>query len=266
MRRHSLAAERALSGIGLILMIGALLPGAREARAAAQQSVGTGVILGAVTDTTLRPIDGADASIVLTGIRVIANTDGRFRITTIPAGKYLIAIRRVGYRAIATPISVEANDTLRLAFTLEPLVSELATVRITEVNRSQKLLEFDKRRQTGMGKFFTEAEIRKINPLSLADVLRRAPSVRVGAIAQSSRQYSLCPMAIYIDGMPVQGRGPTTPLLLSELPPPTEFAGIEVYSGSATVPAWLPNPARPHLIGCGAILLWTKDGSQDPPR
>jgi hypothetical protein len=267
MSRNSLAAESSLPGVRLILIIGALFfcPPLMD-RAAAQQPVGTGVILGAVTDTTLRPIDGADASIVLTGIRVTANTDGRFRITTIPAGKYLLAIRRIGYRAIAMPISVEANDTLRLAFTLEPLVSELGAVRITEVNRSQKLLEFDKRRQTGMGKFFTEAEIRKINPLSVADVFRRVPSVRVLDFAQSSRQSSMCPMAIYIDGMPVQSsRGETVPVRLVDLPPPTEFAGIEVYAGAATVPGWLSNPPRPHRIGCGAILLWTKDGSQDPP-
>jgi hypothetical protein len=252
----------------LLLLTAALCAGTPLAMmAATQQPVGTGVILGAVTDTTLRPIDGADASIVLTGIRVTASADGRFRITSIPAGKYLVAIRRVGYRAIATPISVEANDTLRLAFTLEPLLTELGAVRITETNRSQKLLEFDKRRKTGMGTFFSEAEIRKINPLSVADVFRRAPSVRVMGFAQSSRVSSFCPMAIYIDGMPVQSsRGETVPVRLADLPPPSEFAGIEVYAGAATVPGWLSNPPRPHRIGCGAILLWTKDGSQDPPR
>jgi hypothetical protein len=266
MRRHALATAK--SHVRLILVIGALLCCAsREARALAQQPAGTGVIVGSVTDTSLRPVDGADASIVLSGIRVTANADGRFRITSIPAGKYLIAIRRVGYRAIATPISVEANDTLRLAFTLEPLVSALDAVRITEANRSQRLLEFDKRRQTGMGTFFTEGDIRTINPLSVADIFRRAPSVRVLDFAQSSRQSSWCPMAIYIDGMPVQSsRGETVPVRLVDLPPPSEFAGIEVYAGAATVPGWLSNPSRPHRIGCGAILLWTKDGSQDPPR
>jgi hypothetical protein len=168
--------------------------------------------------------------------------------------------------------------------TLEPAAAqELATVLITERKRSNRLMEFDQRRQLGFGEFFTQLDIEKMNAVGIGDVLRRTKSVRLRSdTAHSAREVFSCPMALYIDGIPIGSEG------LRFLPSPNEFAAIEVYAGSATIPIWLPKPpvsrnapvaktgtkAGPSTgqvsidsdrtsgqLGCGAILFWTKDGS-----
>jgi hypothetical protein len=242
-------------GAGLALLLAA-------ASAAAQTP--TAVILGVVADTNLRAVGGADVSFAGSGVHVSTDSLGRFRVVRVPAGRFLMIARGIGYRPATSAVDVADGDTLRLAFTLEPATAqELATVLITERKLSNKLMEFDQRRRLGFGEFFTQADIEKINPIGMADVLRRTKAVRInGDRAHSARETGPCPMAIYIDGIPIGTE------VLTYLPSPNEIAAIEVYAGSASIPVWLPkppvNPRGQSLsaqLGCGAILLWTRDGS-----
>jgi hypothetical protein len=261
-------------GAGLALLLAA-------ASAAAQAP--TAVILGIVADTGLRPVPGADVSFAGTPLHVAADSSGRFQIVRGPAGRFVMIARNIGYRPTTTLVDIRDGDTLRLAFTLEPATAqELATVLITERQLSARLKEFEDRRRLGFGEFFTQADLEKIDAISIVDVLRRAKSVRIRkGKAHSAREIGDCPMAIYVDGIPI-GSEP-----LGYMPSPKEFAGIEVYSG-ASVPVWLPKPpvsanapsartgtpggnssGTPSIdsdrvsaqLGCGAILIWTRDGS-----
>ena len=70
-------------------------------------------------------------------------------------------------------------------------------------------------------------------------------------------------VSVYVDGVAL---GPEA---LSNLPSPKEIAAIEVYPGSATLPLWLSNgpswvqsSRRGSTMGCGAVLVWTRDGSE----
>src|SRR3954470_22280118 len=56
-----------------------------------------GTIDGVVADSNLVPVQAAFVSILGTKIRVGTGPNGRFRITKIPAGKYLVLVKRVGY-------------------------------------------------------------------------------------------------------------------------------------------------------------------------
>ena len=60
-----------------------------------------------------------------------------------------------------------------------------------------------------------------------------------------------CAMQVYVDDvrMPV-------PFNLDMLPSPRLLSGIEVYAGSATLPAKYNTMDS----GCGVVLVWTKDG------
>ena len=60
-----------------------------------------------------------------------------------------------------------------------------------------------------------------------------------------------CRFNIYVDGMPME-RGTN----LMNLPSPKDFAGIEIYSGPATIPVQY----KPMVGNCGVILFWTKRG------
>lgn len=250
----------------------------------AQTPRATAVILGTVADTALRPVAGANVSFVGTPLRVTVDSSGRFQINHIPAGRFVMIARNIGYRPATSLVDIRDGDTLRLAFALEPATAqELATVVVTERQLSTRLKEFDERRRLGFGEFFTRADLEKINAVGIVDVLRRTKSVRIrNGKAHSAREIGPCPLAIYIDGIPI-GSEP-----LAYMPSPNEFAGIEVYSG-ATVPVWLPKPpvstGAPRAVtgvknsgissgtptidsdrvsaqlGCGAILFWTRDGS-----
>jgi hypothetical protein len=81
-------------------------------------------------------------------------------------------------------------------------------------------------------------------------------AIRIGPGGQNalSSRYD-CPMPIVLDGIPVGA------MRLDFLPPPSEIAAIEVYAGVATVPTWVPRGPRGAQENCGAILIWTRDGS-----
>lgn len=214
------------------------------------------VIIGVVADSDLYPIPLADVSIGGSSVRVTADSGGRFRITNVPAGRFVLIARRIGFQPGISTIDVADSDTLWLSFTLDPAAQELPTMVVTERTLSAKLREFNDRRRAGFGQFFTRSDLDNINPVGIADILRRATAVRLSPGGQNalSARYG-CPMPIYLDGVPVGA------IRLDFLPPPNEIAAIEVYAGAATVPVWLPRGPRGETESCGAILFWTKDGS-----
>jgi len=221
-----------------------------------------GVILGIVADSNLRPVAGADVGFAGYGVHIATDSLGRFRIVNVPPGKFILLARSIGYRPATSLVDIANDDTLRLSFTLEPTAAQqLATVVVTERTLSRKLQDFEERRKLGHGEFFTLADIQKINGLSMADVVRRAKAVRIswdGTTALAARETNKppCPMAIYVDGIPLGAER------LDYLPSPNLVAAVEVYAGSATLPVWLPRGPLGTRVGCGAILVWTRDGSE----
>jgi hypothetical protein len=140
---------------------------------------------------------------------------------------------------------------------------------------------FDERLNNAQGAYFTAADIERFNPLRVSQLLRRVPTLRVapnGEIFSSRGKASLLSKAcanglpIYVDNVLLGGGSVDDPSALSDgffgkssphnptaraaidLLNPTTIAGIEVYSGPATVP---PNIAGANS-SCGAILIWTK--------
>lgn len=224
-----------------------------------------GAIDGIVSDTNLTPIQAAFVSILGTKIRVGTGPNGRFRIVNVPAGQYLVIVKRVGYRPTSGVVDVAASDTLRLAYTLDRIPESLDPIIVTEKAPSVRMQEFAQRRKLGFGQFMDAAEIEKHNSVYPTELLRQFTSVNVSpsntsAITQyyalsvregGSLSLGACPMSIVLDQVPLP-----TPFNLDLLPPPKDIAGIEVYSGSATIPLQFSGYNR----GCGVILVWTKVG------
>jgi hypothetical protein len=225
-----------------------------------------GTVDGIVSDTGLAPLQGAFVSILGTKIRVGTGPNGRFRITNVPPGQYLIIVKRVGYHPASSAVEVAAPDTLRLSYTLEKLrPEELEAVVVTAKSPSIRMAEFEARRKLGVGEFMTSAEIEQRNSAFSTELFRKFKSVNVspnhaGPVTQyyalSAREggnpsLGACPMQVYLDQVPLP-----SPFNLDLLPPPREISGIEVYAGSATIPPQFSGMNR----GCGVILVWTKDG------
>jgi hypothetical protein len=221
---------------------------------AAQQRVGPatiqataprGTIDGAVSDTGLSPLQGAFVSILGTNIRVGTGPNGRFRITRVPEGRYLVIVKRVGYRPTSDVVDVTANDTARVAYTLQTVDVKLNPVVVAERAPTVKMAEFEARMRLGQGEFMTQEEIKARNSVFPTELFRKFKSVNVSPSRTSviTEYYALsareggnpsvgaCPMQIYVDRVPL-----TTPFNLDLLPQPKDIFGIEVYAGSATIP------------------------------
>lgn len=223
-----------------------------------------GVIDGLVADTLLRPMSAAEVTVVGTRARVITGANGRFQFLRVPPGQYLMVVRRIGYAPTSGMIEVSLKDTLRLSYTLSRSIVAMDTIRVSERRVSLRMLEFEGRRNQGQGQFITQEQIEKRNALQAFDYLRQMRGIDVsrltnkafaGTVALSKREGNIsgggCAMQILLDGIVLPGN-----FNLELLPPPKQLAGIEVYSGAATVPAQFGGVDR----RCGLIAFWTRDG------
>jgi len=264
----------------IALLTGLLLSGVWSRGTSAQPHPGSGSISAIVTDTGLVPVADAAVAVQRTAVRLTTGENGRFLITPIPAGRYVLTVQRLGFRSVLSVVDVAPDDTLRLAIVLEHAAPVLDAVVVTGVGRSLRMAQFDERRAKGAGQFLTEEEIARRNSVFTTELLRTFKGLSVksysGAGGQmqyfaiSSRsgtndEYALpvqrggrtqtiqgCPMQAYVDGVAMP-----TPFSLDELPSPRNLAGVEIYTGPATTPVEFGGAGR----RCGVILVWTKDGT-----
>ena len=240
-------------------------PNGRAAADTSPSDTRFGTIEGIVTDTNLVPLRGAFVSILSSRVRVGTGPNGRFRISRVPPGQFIVIVTRGGYHPTSAAVEVHAADTLSLAYTLSQTATTLAGVTVTEKAVSLRMLEFESRRKLGFGEFLSGQEIDRRNTVFATELFRRFPSINVSPsrtssmteyFALSSReganpQLGACPMVVYVDRVPMP-----TPFNLDLLPSPKAIGGIEVYSGASTIPPQFNGFNR----GCGVILIWTKDG------
>lgn len=242
---------------------------AQEAERPKPVLAGIGTIDGIVTDTLLTPLGAADVSVVGVGARVVTSENGRFRILQVPAGQYLLVVRRIGFAPTSGIIDVPANDTLRLSYILSRTTNLLDTIRVRETRVSMRMLEFDQRRRQGQGQFVTQEEIERRGSLQTSDFMRAMRGVEIskvttrifgGTQVYSRRegggyteqgQQNYCAMQVLLDGIVLPRN-----FDLDLLPPPKQIAGIEVYTGPASVPAQFGGVDR----RCGVVAVWTRDG------
>lgn len=127
--------ERVLAGTNL-KVIG--LPGDKLAivqnepqmRSAEQRVKGS--VSGRVTDvSTKRPI--SDAAVTVDGTKSVTRTDenGMFRVAGLSAGTYRVLVRRIGYQAYSTPVTIKEDSTVTLTVALAPSATVLNDVVTT---------------------------------------------------------------------------------------------------------------------------------------
>ena len=227
---------------------------AHASSAGAQGAARTGVIDGIVTDSTLVPLGDVTVSLLGSNVRVVTGPSGRFRVRDLNAGAYILIVRRIGFEATSLRVQVSPGDTARPALALQRAVTTLDTVAIKAQRLAPAMQEFEARRKLGFGHFITQTEIDEQNPRLLSDVLVGVPSVAVGPLGGwPSNIRSGCPFVVFIDGV----RLPTG-FDFDGISPPKGIAGIEIYSGAATIPVQY-KPTSGSF--CGVILLWTRVGS-----
>lgn len=100
---------------------------------------GSGRITGTVTDvTTGTPLFGANVFLKGVSIGAATDLDGKYTITQIPAGDYLMAIRYIGYQEKELEVTVQANKTIVIDVEIEAEVIEGEQVVVTSQALGQK--------------------------------------------------------------------------------------------------------------------------------
>ena len=261
-----------------ILLVVALLAAAASRAAAQKMSVLSGKVM---TDSLEIPVLGAEVTIK--DVRGMAFSDslGHFVIASIPPGKQIVNVRRLGFAPITAVLTFVAGDTLEGEFMLLTSVQRLRGVEIKGRNTTpRRILEFEDRRKSGFGEFIGPEQLDKMESRRTDDVLRLIPGpyiqrsnimpsawVAMGRGAYTPGIFTVdksditkgadpqkCYSTVYVDGVAVFS-GMTGELLFDiNSIPVNEIHGIEFYGGAGTIP-----PQYPQKRGtCGVLVVWTK--------
>jgi hypothetical protein len=234
------------------------------------------VLDGVVTDTAMNPLAGATVSIFGSTIRVVTGENGRFRISALPAGNYVVLATRLGFEPLSTQMQLAEADTQRVSFELVQNATKLDTVKVNGRGIAARLDEFDARyRSHEATASFNRDDILKVNPVDTWQMLSRVSAIKLiatgsanGMLPMSNRGLKLdskgrlvaCYMSVMVDGVPLAGdtrTGSTLVYDLSHLPPPDAVYGIEVFAGGASIPLKYGGSSGSDK-SCGLIAIWTR--------
>ncbi len=255
--------------------------------------VTTGILAGIVTDSTNRPLGGAEVSVPSLAKTTLTNEEGAFALRDIPAGEQHVVIRRLGYSPVDARLTFQAGRTLQRRISLSRAVM-LDSVTVTENAHDAALGDFDDNRRLGLGHFITRDELAKLEGVSTSSVLRSIPGLTMAAhgpyawvasaraqkmftsITHQKRNFQsldrgdlvkgaepgLCYSAVYLDNVRVySGRTTANQVGLAPEPlfdintiPVSEIEAIEYYSSVSQLPAkYLTRGSD-----CGVLVIHTR--------
>ncbi|MYA34400.1 MAG: carboxypeptidase regulatory-like domain-containing protein [Gemmatimonadales bacterium] len=245
----------------------AAIPGVAHGGMAAQEAVEVAGTV--VDDATGEPIEGATVRLADASGSARETTtgpDGAFAFAQVTRGTYTLAVRRLGYELLSTPLEVGAQEPSRLDVRLTPQAIPLEPLEVGVEGRPPDLVEsgFYDRMEEGWGVFFEPEwiEASKVGFVLLRDYLW---------VLQNRAPLSRCEkVPVYLDRRPIG----TTPgwgtddsypggiftVGLDRLPPlldemsVSDLGAAEVYQPGTKIPmfAWTFTTAV-----CGAVILWS---------
>jgi protocatechuate 3,4-dioxygenase beta subunit len=218
---------------------------------------GTARLTGEVRNEHGKPLAGAQLMVWGSGITGSAGDDGRFSLSTLPAGTQALEVRYVGYAPKRVTVDLVSNQTRSVAVTLDEVAEVLDGVVVYgKPNRRRRdLTGFLERRSRGFGYFITRADIEKRNPFQFTDLMRQVPGFRV--MAGTGLNYSIlstrgtglkgpCTPQVYLDGVQLVDAEDLNLMVNT-----SDIVGVEAYAGPSESPPQYTNG------GCGSILIWT---------
>jgi hypothetical protein len=227
-------------------------------------------LYGRVADErTGEPIAGARVTLLNEyGRRVgslSAGDDGEFEFFIKRHGRHYLHASRIGYRENTSPgLRIGEHSLLRVELRLDPdavLLAPLEVVARAQSRTSPVLASYEARLRAGIGTFVTRQEIERLRPSRLTDVLATLPGVHLESAGGAGHSRTVhisravnCAAQVFVDGF-LMNRLPGT-VSVDDLVAPGAIEGIELYRGTATIPAEFLTPqAR-----CGVVAIWTRRG------
>ena len=240
---------------------------------------GWGTLTGTVVGTDSNPLADARIQVAGAGPTVVSDREGRFVLTRISPGPYVVEVRLLGYLTALQQVKVGEGEmvALRIVLNVAPVPLEGVAVE-AEAARLPAMRGFEGRRATGNGHYFNRAEIARMQPRVLTDVLRRVPGVQIQSITgpfgpsdviRMARTTGVagaraCPVLFYVDGTPFPVTGEIS---INQYIVPEDVVAVEVYNGASQIPPEFQSTLL--NARCGVVVIWTRVGNETdtaPPR
>ena len=138
----------------------------------------TAIFAGLVTDSTNRPIAGAEVTLPDLGKGTASNEQGAFVIRDVPVGVQRVTVRHVGYGPVETQLTFAVGQTMQRhiemirSTTLDSVVVQAKSV-------DHALDDFEANRKVGLGHFLTRAELAPQEGRTTGAVLTSIPGIKV---------------------------------------------------------------------------------------
>ena len=184
----------------------------------------------------------------------ITDSLGRFEAIGLRPGEAAVNIKLVGYIPGLFRIPLAASDKLEQDFALDFSGNQLASVVVQA--RAERLMsryvDFERRRQRGLGAYFRWDELNRGSYTAVGDALRTVRGVRIRCNQQTYECFAVmvrspqCPPTWWIDGVEASSFHENTPI--------RDVYGIEIYRGAGEIPGEFSGSNA----ACGVIVLWTK--------
>lgn len=129
-------------------------------------------LYGRVTADGGSPLPGAQIVAVQLQRGTVSDEEGRYRLSHLPAGDHLIAVRFVGYRSVEEFVHIDSSD-VRLDVTLEEAPIELGETVISAESETDLRLKASSRSVTVLD----PDDLRAIRGQNLGETLKQLPGV-----------------------------------------------------------------------------------------
>ncbi|MGH7619504.1 MAG: carboxypeptidase-like regulatory domain-containing protein [Gemmatimonadaceae bacterium] len=237
-----------------------LVPARAFAQAPATSANYRARILGVFDSQSGEPIEGAGVTDLFAKLTAATTKTGTVSLAFLPEGASMLRIQKIGFKPVTQVVEISPVDTIAITVLMEATAQILPTVVSKDsanVFVSPRMRDFEDRRKTGMGRFITEAELRKNDNRSLTNVVRQS-----GAAVSCTRRTPIqcfavnprsggsgCSLDVYYDGVLVNDDNRDL-----ETIPTSQIGAVEIYASTATVPAMYNKTGK----GCGVMLLWSR--------
>lgn len=244
----------------------------------------------ASAEGTRTPISAAHVQAMRLGLSAVTDSLGRFRLTGIPSGEYILTFRAAGFEPDSILVEFGEDESVSKDFFLRPRVTRLAEIEVSAAADrivSAKLVGFAERKRIGIGRHLDRAAIARWENHRTSDLMATVPGVDVVA-GKSSKAWAsggravspgkcamcveridevldredinagarmACYMDVYLDGALVYNSASRlAPLFDLNSIQVSSIEAIEVYASASQMPAEFNRTGG----GCGVVLIWTR--------
>ncbi len=210
---------------------------------------------GRVIDIELgHPLPGATIRIRPGPAPLTSDSLGRFEARELPGGEAQVTIEVTGYSRgdfkVPLPATGFVDQVFGLDFTGYLLAEEVVRARADRL--APRYMDFERRRERGLGAYLRWDEINNKGYSRVGDALRTVRGVRIRCDQQRFECFAYmtrspqCQPTWWIDGVEVRSFHESTPV--------RDIYGIEIYRGPGEVPGEFAGSDA----ACGVIVMWTK--------